>query len=88
MSACSTILAAWFISAWAPPPAYDYEPAQPYTVIAVPCEDIPIHCKGYYVACAHVDTNVIYVDRRLLKRQDWLKKAIQHERAHFNGWRH
>lgn len=23
-----------------------------------------------------------------MKLEDWLKKAIQHERAHFNGWRH
>lgn len=88
MSACGTILAAWFISAWAPPPRYDYEPTQPYTVRAVSCGDIPRLCAGWYVACAHVSRNVIYVDNRLLKRQDWLQKAIRHERAHLNGWRH
>lgn len=88
MSVCGTIIATWFISAWAPPPQYDYEPAQPYTVRAIPCEDMHDLCAGWYVACAYVERNLIYVDNRLLKRQDWLKKAIRHERAHLNGWRH
>jgi hypothetical protein len=88
LSACSVIVAAWFVSAWAPPPKYDYEPAQPYTVRSVPCENIPRLCKGWYVACALPHLNLIYVDERLRRKPDWLNKAIQHERAHLNGWRH
>lgn len=88
MSACGVIIAAWFVAAWAPPPEYDYEPAEPYTVRSVPCTEIPRLCNGYFVACTHVSRSVIYVDERLRARQDWLKKAIRHERAHLNGWRH
>ena len=69
-----------------PPPEYDHEPAQHYTVHVLSPDAVVIACFGIEVACARPKRNWIIVSSELHGEE--LDRVMRHEKAHLNGWKH
>lgn len=69
-----------------PPEIYDFEPKN-YAVMTVPADEMQALCNGAMtVACARPAKRIIVVWDGL--RGAALARALRHEKAHLNGWRH
>lgn len=69
-----------------PPAIFDYEPSN-YAVMFAPAEEMPALCHGLrVVACARPAKRIIIVSTSL--RGAALARALRHEKAHLNGWKH
>lgn len=69
-----------------PPEIYDYEPKN-YAVMRAPAAEMQALCNGARtVACARPAKRIIVVWDGLKGAR--LARALRHEKAHLNGWRH
>jgi hypothetical protein len=68
-----------------PPAIFDYEPSN-YAVMYAPAEEMPALCGWQVIACTRPAKRIIIISTGL--RGAALARALRHEKAHLNGWRH
>jgi hypothetical protein len=68
-----------------PPAIFDYEPSN-YAVMYAPADEMPLLCGWSVPACARPAKRLVIVWNGL--RGAALARALRHEKAHLNGWRH
>lgn len=68
-----------------PPAIFDHEPEN-YAVMYAPAGEMQLLCGWPTVACTRPAKRIIIVWSGL--RGAALARAIRHEKAHLNGWRH
>jgi hypothetical protein len=68
-----------------PPAIFDYEPSN-YAVMYAPADEMPLLCGWLVPACARPAKRIVIVWNGL--RGAALARALRHEKAHLNGWKH
>jgi hypothetical protein len=68
-----------------PPAIFDHEPSN-YAVMYAPADEMPLLCGWRVPACARPAKRIVIVWNGL--RGGALARALRHEKAHLNGWRH
>ena len=68
-----------------PPAIFDYEPSN-YAVMYAPADEMPLLCGWRVVASTRPAKRIIIVSTSL--RGAALARALRHEKAHLNGWKH